>query len=326
METSCQSCPLISALAPFTLHSMSGESSTRAASIARFDKARWQARLSQVSARLRGRDLRNIPFDAIRSTLRQQSPLYQGIQEVPVDRVVGSVGRYKEFTRKFLPLSDSLKERWVGVDALAQTQGWPPIELYQVGDVYFVQDGNHRLSVAQQLEMTTIEAHVWRFPDEVSIDPEERLDDMLIRLEVRSFMAQTELERHFPDHMIHFTSPGRYTELLAQIADLQEKLSRIDGVAMPYSEAVCAWYDMVYLPTIQIIHDSTLLKDFPERTEADLFVWLSQHRAGLQETLGAYENLADLARMLAEAFREDGVQRLTRQVRRLFSDDPAPLP
>jgi len=83
---------------------------------------------------------------------------------------------------------------------------------------------------------------------------------------------------------------------------------------------------MIYLPTVQIIQDSTLLADFPGRTEADLFAWLSKHRERLQERYGAYENLADLAQFLANEYREAGLPRLTRQVRRLLgANSLAPL-
>jgi len=134
---------------------------TRAEGVRHFGKARWQATLTQLTARFTGRDMRLLPFDAIRSELRWQNPLYKGVQEIPLTAVVGSVGRYREFNRQFLPLSDSLKERWVQVDTLSTTAGWPPIEVYQVGNVYFVRDGNHRVSVARHMQIPTIEAHVW---------------------------------------------------------------------------------------------------------------------------------------------------------------------
>jgi hypothetical protein len=256
--------------------------------------------------------------------LQQQNPYYRGVVEVPLDAIVGSVGRYKAFTRKFLPLTNSLEERWVAVDALAAQAGWPPVELYQVGNIYFVKDGNHRVSVARQLKLATIEAQVMAYPVDFEIDPTDDLDHIFIQLGEQNFLAKTGLADRFPEHNIYFTSPGRYTELMAQIHDLQQILAQIDGEAMDWETAVDAWYEMVYLPTVQIIQDSTLLADFPGRTEADLFVWLSQHRERLHERYGSYENLADLAQFLADAYREAGVPRLTRQVRRLLGANSLP--
>lgn len=297
---------------------------TRTQAWHRFSRARWQAVLHEATARIAGRDTRLLPFDAIRSELRWQNPLYQGVREIPVTAIVGSVGRYREFNRSFLPLSDNLRERWMQVDTLATTAGWPPIEVYQVGNVYFVRDGNHRVSVARHLQIPSIEAHVWEYPEEIEINPNSDLDQIFIQLGERTFMEKTGLDVLIPDHTICFTTPGRYTELLVQIQELRQTLADIDGEEMPYPEAVVAWYEMVYLPTVQIIHDANLLADFPGRTEADLFVWLSKYRSGLVDEFANYENLADLAELLAERYREGGLSRLTRQMRRLLGGGELP--
>ncbi len=290
----------------------------------RFEQARRQATRAQMAARLTGEDINLLPFEAIRINLLQQNPYYRGIVDVPLDAIVGSVGRYNTFTRKFLPLTNSVQDRWVAVDALASRTGWPPIELYQVGNIYFVKDGNHRVSVARQLKLATIEAHVMAYPVDFEINPTDNLDHIFIQLGEQNFMARTGLAERFPAHNIRFTSPGRYRELLAQIMNLRQILAQIDGEEMDWETAVDAWYEMIYLPTIQIIHDSTLLADFPGRTEADLYVWLSQYRERLEERYGMHENLADLAQFLADTYREEGLPRLTRQVKRLFGANSLP--
>lgn len=299
-------------------------SESRLEGIRQFEQARWQARVQAITSRLTGKDTRIIPFDAIRTALRQQNPMYRGIQQIPVDQIVGSVGRYHEFNREFLPLNDSLRERWVNVTSLAITSGWPPIDVYKVGEAYFVKDGNHRVSVSRQLHIPTIEAHIWEFPEDLPIDPNGKIEDMLMLFGERNFMEKTHLDRYVPDHQIRFTSVGRYWELLAQIEDLHKTLSLIDGEEMPYEEAVQAWYEIVYLPTIEIIRESTLLKDFPGRTESDLFVWLSMHREGLQAAWGEYQNLADLAQILADKYKEGSISKMARQVRRLLGSDELP--
>ncbi len=296
----------------------------RSAALNSFQDARKRATREQITSLLKGRDAQMIPFDVIRRELRQQNPIYRGILNIPLTAIVGSVGRYHEFTRHFLPLEDSLADRWIGVSKLAHEAGWPPIEVYQVGQVYFVKDGNHRVSVAQQLSTGTIEAHVWAYPMTADIDPDDNLDSMLIQLAQANFMSQTGLEEMYPDHQLHFTSPGRYGELLAQIEDLRHKLTVIDGEEMAYPEAVSAWYEMLYLPTVQIIHDSTLLADFPGRTEADLFVWLSKYREPLREQYGDYANLAELAELLTKLYKEGSLQKAARRVRRLLGQEALP--
>lgn len=296
----------------------------RATAVYEFEKSRRQAAVKQIAARLSGRDTRLLPFEAIRSELRQQNPMYKGIQDIPLDAIVGSVGRYREFNRQFLPLSDNLQERWVNLQNLAQTTGWPPIEAYKVGNIYFVKDGNHRVSVARHLKIAFLEGHVWEYPESLTVDPDENLDQIFIQLGEQNFLQKTELDKQFPEHNIRFTAPGRYTELLSQIHDLRQKLAEIDGEPMPYADAVAAWYEMLYLPIIQIIQDANMLADFPGRTEADIFVWLSKYRYELREMIGEYKTLTELASILTERYREDRLSRLSRQVRRLLGSEALP--
>ncbi len=289
-----------------------------------FQEARRQARREELTAWLKGKSSTLLPFEAIRSELPAQTPVYMGVQQIPLDKIVGSLGRYREFTRTFLPLSDSLYERWVNVESLAHSRGWPPIEVFEVGGVYFIKDGNHRAAIARQLNTKTIEAHVWAFPEPITIGPDESLDDILIRLGERNFLRRTRLDVLFPDHGIRFTAPGRYGELLSQIEWLQMVLSLVDEKEMSYQETVVNWYELIYLPTVQVIRETHLLDDFPGRTEADLFVWLSQHRRQFGEEYGQYETLSDLAQLLADRHRERGLGKMVRQVRNMLGAEALP--
>ena len=294
-----------------------------------FKKARTQALRDRISSWLTGRRApKLLSFNAVRAALREQQPRAIGRQQVPVEKIVGSVARYDEFTRQFLPLKDSLRERWINVESYAMRRGWSPIDLYQIGDVYFVSDGNHRVAVARQMDYDTIEANVWAFPECVEIDPDEPLDSLLIRLGERYFMEETGLEERIPDHGIEFTTPGRYRELLAQISRLQVVLETIDEEPMAYEDAVDAWYEMIYLPSIQIIHESSLLDSFSGRTEADLFVWLSVYRDLLRRQQGDHENITELVDRVAEDRRQQGMSKVFRNVMQFLGRNtpPSPLP
>lgn len=289
-----------------------------------FEKARRRARRSEVSARLTGRANRLIPFEEIRSELRQQNPLYRGVQQIKIDDIIGSVGRYRDFNREFLPLTDTMRERWVTVQSLTVAQGWPPIELYKVGDAYFVRDGNHRTAIARQMGNTRIEAHVWEFPADISLSNVSSLDEALIALGASEFELQTNIASWAPDHNIVFTAPGRYGELLVQIEDLRAKLERIDGESTTFEQAAPLWYELVYLPTIQIIDASELNEAFAGRTIADIFVWMSIHRKELGELYGDYANLSDLASILVERYRPGAISTVTRQMRNIIGGDLRP--
>lgn len=292
-----------------------------------FRQARKLALRERLSHWFSGRDGQNLlPFDMIHAVLREKTPHSQGLQQVPIDKIVGSVSRYDDFTRQFLPLKEHLRERWVKVESYAMRHGWPPVELYQVGDVYFVSDGNHRVAVARQMHYDTIEAYVWSFPEAVEIDPTETLEEVLLRLEESRFMEQTGLQERYPDHEIRFTTPGRYRELLAQIERMQRALTIIDEMEIPYEEAVDAWYEMLYLPSIDIIRNSQLLAAFPGRTESDLFVWLSIHSETLREQYGDYDYLAQLVERIARDQQPKGLKRVVRGLWRLLGRSPAPSP
>ncbi len=244
-------------------------------------QARRKAFWTNVTSTLRQTPKELLSFEEIAERLQLKNSVYRGIVNVPLQEIVGSVGRYRDFTRTFFPTDRIDEERWKGV-AMAYLSpvgsGVPPIELYKIGDSYFVRDGNHRVSVARQLKLTDIEAHVWEYaitPDASHSD----IDALLLQADRQDFLQCTQLDELRPDHHIRLTVPGGYTEMLYQITLYQEALNRIDETETPYPEAVTAWYDMFYETIVQKIRTEGVLELFPEHTEADFYVWIiRQHR------------------------------------------------
>src|SRR5437868_1002563 len=113
-----------------------------------FSKVRAQASLEGVLAHLSGRSNELLSYEEVASRLHLNMRSERGVLEIPLRAIVGSVGRYTDFTRTFLPLSDTDRERWARVKA-AMDAGivLAPIDVYKVGEVYFVLDGNQRVSV-----------------------------------------------------------------------------------------------------------------------------------------------------------------------------------
>jgi hypothetical protein len=105
-------------------------------------------------------------LESFRALLPSLSPArrFLGTREIEVKQIVGSVDRPADYDRRFRPLRDHLRERWVNIFLLAGKGGWPPVRVYQAGQRYFVEDGHHRVSVARALEMPTISAEVWEYP------------------------------------------------------------------------------------------------------------------------------------------------------------------
>ena len=118
-----------------------------------FSRARRRAFLRRIGAYLRRDPGSNqlLSFDEVKGALGAISQVYLGLREVPVSKIVGSVGRHRDFDRAFLPSKPDLGTRWRRIDEIMhRDEELPPVSLYKIGDAYFVQDGNHRVSVARQ--------------------------------------------------------------------------------------------------------------------------------------------------------------------------------
>lgn len=252
-----------------------------------FHEARRRAALEAIMARLRGRPVDLFAYEDVRQKLKVKGSVSRGLQDIPVDAIVGSVGRYNDFTRSFLPRRDSDQHRWARVKAqVTDMEGLPPIEVYQIGEAYFVKDGNHRVSVARELDAPTIQGYVTEVRTKVPFSPDDQPDDLILKAEYADFLEHTRLDKLRPEADLSITVPGEYQALEEHIAVHRYYMGLEQQHEIPYDEAVTHWYDTVYLPVVQVIQERGILRDFPERTEADLYLWLSKHRAALEERLG----------------------------------------
>ncbi len=268
-----------------------------------FSTARQRAFIEEWRNFFTGRPSDLLSFEEVKHNLRLQDSAYKGLQEIELDKIVGSMGRYRDFTRSFLPKNDQTEERWRRVDAVANNQGYPPIDVYQVGDVYFVRDGNHRVSVARMHKVKTIEAYVTEYKTSVPIDKDDAPDDIIMKMERTKFFEKTHLDEIRPEQNIEFTAPGRYRRVRGHIA-FHKHVKEVEcGCEIPYNEAVASWYDNVYMPVVTLIRKNNILRDFTGRTEADLYAWLITHRARLEEQTGAMGYVPD--QELVEAFKRE---------------------
>lgn len=251
-----------------------------------FDRARKQAFVQDVLSFLHFDPPDLLPFNMVRDRLGLGEQIYRGIRSIPLAQIAGSVGRAGDFTRTFLPRTDSMRSRWQKADQLSSTRGMSPIQVYKVGQVYFVLDGNHRVSVAKQAGAETINAHVWEFETRVPLEPDDTSEDILIRQEYLEFLNLTQLDKHRPEIYIIFTRPGRYRELEEQIAIHRHYIELEQGSCVSFQDAAVHWYDHVYRPIVEVIHREEMLRLFPGRTEADLVSWAIRNQARLRQRYG----------------------------------------
>jgi len=285
-------------------------------------QARREAFLQDAIAVFTDRPTDLLSFEEVRQKLRLRNARYLGLQDVPLDQIVGSVDRYQDFNRAFLPRREFLEKRWERVSRLVggpDALGLPPVELYKVGDAYFVHDGNHRVSVARQHGTPAIQAYVWEYDVRVPLGPDADIDDLLCTAAQVRFLGQTDVDRLCPDLSIEVTQPDGYDYLLYEIEAFQRVIARIDGREVPFDEAVALWCDMAYSPIVEIIRRRGILKDFPTRTETDLYLWLRRNQEELNIRHGREILMEEAADDLAERFGErfSSARRVARTIGRL---------
>lgn len=277
-----------------------------------FRRARRKASLEKIMAFITGKSVDLLSYEEVRKKLKLTKTSGYSIKEIPLDAIIGSVGRYNDFTRNFLPKQDRDERQWVAVDVMATSgEGLPPIEVFQIGEVYFVLDGNHCVSVARQLGATHIEAHVTEIRTAIPLTPDIQPDDLIIKAEYAEFLQSIHLADLRPGADLTVTVPGKYQVLEEHIAVHRYFMGLEQKREIPSIEAVIHWYDEIYLPIAHIIQEQGILRDFPDRTTTDLYLWISEHRVELEEQLGW--------NITPDAAASDFVRKFSRQPKRIIS-------
>jgi hypothetical protein len=277
-----------------------------------FQRARFKAFVNRLWSTLSGQPATLLSYDDIKEKLHIGGPIYRGMQTVRVDQIAGSLNRYHEFDRVFLPASDKLAARWQRVNrAFYQEISLPPVVLYKVGQVYFVVDGHHRVSVAREQGQIYIEAEVRECATRVNLTPDIRLEDLQILGSKVRFLERTSLDSLRPDARIKVTIPDGFDRMLEHIAVHRYFMGLDWKRDISEEEAVVHWYDHVYMPVASVIRETNILKEFPGKTEGDLYLWVLDHQRYLAQ---AGESLQPPA-TAAQTFLDEEVKKPPRKTR-----------
>ena len=252
-----------------------------------FSRARFKAFLNRIRAVVSGRPTELLSYDDVKAMLHIGGPIYRGVKTVRVEQIVGSLNRYHQFDRAFLPVEDRIASRWESVDrAFYKEISLPPIVLYKVGQIYFVVDGHHRVSVAREQGQEFIEAEVRECSTKVNITPDLNPEDLVILGEKVHFLERTHLDDLRPDSRVRLTIPDGFDRMVQHIAVHRYFMGLDLKRDIPEQEATTHWYDNVYLPIVKVIRASKILKEFPGKTEADLYLWVLDHQRYLAQQEG----------------------------------------
>ncbi len=278
-----------------------------------FHQAHRKASLREIVGALIGKQTNLLQYDDILKKLHVRGQSDKGIEEIPIDAIVGSVGRYSDFTRDFLPRRLDSKDRWVNVKAaMMGMKGVPPIEVYRVGEVYFVRDGNHRVSVAKEMGLEYIQAFVIEIETLVPLRVEDDPIDIILKSEYADFLEKTNFHKVFPEVRLEVSLPGQYEKLYEHIQVHRYFMGLEQKRTIPFKEAVEHWYQYVYSPVEEAINEQGILRDFPGRKTVDLYLWIMEYRNELEKELGWQVKEKYLVPFFARRFSIKAAQRWKR--------------
>jgi nucleotide-binding universal stress UspA family protein len=251
-----------------------------------FEKARARAALQEMLARFRGQPVNLLSYDEVAQRLQVTGRSESGRRAIPIEAIVGSVGRYADFTRTFLPRQAADAQRWARVRAAGDVSELPPIVVYQIGDAYFILDGNHRVSIARRQGHSHIDAEVIEVNTRVPFSADDDPDALIVKGEYAQFLAETKIDELIPCVDLRVSAAGQIGRLQNHIEVHRYFLEEAEQRDVPDSEAVVRWYEDSYAPLVEAVRERGLLRYFPGRTEADFYVWIATHQARLGHEFG----------------------------------------
>jgi hypothetical protein len=250
-----------------------------------FTRVRRRAVLARVSDRLRGQpsDVNVIlPFEEVVDALGRVSERALGLQTVPLDSIVGSVGRTRDFDRSFRPTSNRMRPRWEGI-ANAQRRGkdLPPISVYRIGDMHFVRDGHHRVSVARAQGRDAIDAYVTEVRTRIGADRAIRLADLPLKDHLRMFLERVPLTDEQLEE-VRLTDPWSYANLAEAAEAWGFRLSQNSHEFLSREDVARLWLEEEFRPVAKMLADAGLV-DGPA-THADAYLRVADQRYRLMRT------------------------------------------
>ncbi|CAA9532646.1 MAG: transcriptional regulator, partial [uncultured Solirubrobacteraceae bacterium] len=250
-----------------------------------FQRARRQRVIADLGRRMR-REPNDValilPFEEVVEALGRVGERHLGLRTITIDSIVGTVDRMREFDRRFRPLSGRVRGRWERI-AAAQRRGesMPPISVYRIGDLHFVRDGHHRVSVARSLGRDDIDAYVTEVQTRLGMAGDVRLSDLPLKGHERVFAERVPLSAEQRDK-VRLSDPWDYA-LLAEGVEawgfraMQERLGFMDR-----AEVARTWFDEEYAPVAQMLRDGGFIAE--GETDADAYMRLASQRYRLLRT------------------------------------------
>ena len=259
-----------------------------------FSKAHNKALFNEIQHFLSPEEASLIAFNDVKQLIKPINETYVGMKVIPIDKIIGSEGRYKDFDNHFFPKSNFLKTRWEKIDsAHINSIELPPIKVYEISGLYFVRDGNHRVSVAKSKGIEFIDAEVVSLQSEIKLKKPDNMKDIIrqiVNYEKMVFYSETFFGDITDYWCLDFTTPGRYDVILNHILTHKYYMNQQKNEEISMEEAVNSWFNKVYLPIVTTVRTKKILRKFPRRTLGDMYVWIVRYWDSLKQNFG--ENIS----------------------------------
>lgn len=236
-----------------------------------------------------------VDFASIEKNLPTYTLKNKGIQAIAIDDIVGSLGRYLDFSETLLPKRDDGSSRYENIKSLMEKGiNLAPIQVYQILDSYFIIDGHHRVAVAKnEFKAKYIDAEVIevRFNFELSKDKKyifdsEQTKNFLIKLEEYAFEKATLLNNNILIYPLKVTELKSYAKIHQEILDFKQNYNNGEIAKKSVMYASYKWYAERFLPAVKLIEEEKILSKFANRTYTDLYVWIEKHKYFLSQQAG----------------------------------------
>jgi len=253
-----------------------------------------------------------LPFDEVVEALGRRGERRLGLQTIPLDSIVGTVDRSREFDRAFRPTSSRVRPRWERI-ALAQRKGqsMPPIDVYRLGELHFVKDGHHRVSVARELGYDVIEAYVTEVITELGADRAIRPHDLALKSHERLFFERVPLAPEARSQ-IKLSDEWRYAALAEAVEAWGFRASQVRGEQLSRADVASAWFEEEYLPVVEMLREADLIR---RGTETETYMRVAHLRYLILRTHSWDDDVIEAVRreLQTPSWEEDTMVRTLRK-------------
>jgi hypothetical protein len=249
-----------------------------------FMRARRKQALSRLRRRLAGQpgDVDVIlPFDEVVDALGRVGEKNLGLQTIDIDTILGTVDRTSGFDRQFRPTSSRVRTRWERIaNAVRRGEPMPPISVYRIGEVHFVRDGHHRVSVARAMGLTQIDAYVTEVITRIGAERSLRLDDLPMKSHERLFIERVPLPQRAKDR-VRLSDAWDYGKLAEGVEAWGFRLMQERAEYFDRPTTARLWFDEEFVPVVEMLREADLLES---GTDADAYMRVAEERYRLMRT------------------------------------------